>query len=381
MSNAHGRLPQLDGLRALAFTAVFLTHSLHVKMMWVGVDVFFVLSGFLITGILRRSRQEPDYFRSFYWRRFLRIFPAYYLFLISYFLFIDPANIDRAPVYGAFVSNFNESFHWFEPLSSLTVLWSLAIEEQFYLCWPLVVWSCSRGALVRVCLALMVAAPMARLGFTYSEAERLPAYFLTPCRVDLLAAGALLALLQESLSPEQFKRWSGRAPLLGVVCLATFLALAYLLEDFRTGANHPLYNTLAFSLIVGIALSVVAYLVPRGSGFAGRVLSSRPLVFLGSISYVCYLVHHLVLDRLELLGFPALKTAVMAYALTVLLATASWYLLERPMQRFRTAGFRGRHENAPQSLSNIGSLNPVDLASDSGQSGRALLQPKGAAER
>ena len=130
------RLHQLDGLRAFAFLAVFAHHALGAPLLWAGVDLFFVLSGFLITAILVKQQGSKSFFRSFYSRRFLRIFPAYYLVLAVTFALFDAQWREHWYWYVFYISNIQDAFvSMGSPL--LTPMWSLAVEAQFYVLWPL----------------------------------------------------------------------------------------------------------------------------------------------------------------------------------------------------------------------------------------------------
>ena len=150
-------IPQFDALRGLAVSIVMLYHlhkdvpALHLHTLfrhgWVGVDLFFVLSGFLITGILVESKDSPRYLRNFYARRILRIWPLYFALLLVCFLLIPWVKPESARalkeacgppfVYFLFLQNL---FPTYVGIGPLTITWSLAIEEQFYLFWPLAVW-------------------------------------------------------------------------------------------------------------------------------------------------------------------------------------------------------------------------------------------------
>ena len=238
------RVEALDGLRGFAILAVVAFHAMFLDvgllggarpaptdvyptlalLGWCGVDVFFVLSGFLITGILLRSKGAPGYFRNFYARRALRIFPLYYL-VVGLLLF----GLGRPATSGAEKASYllyyqnvryalvgEGSFD-----AARLVTWSLAIEEQFYLVWPTVVWLCSRRALVGVCIAVVVGAIALRLWLLAGGLHT--THFLTPCRLDTLAVGALLALLPPP------PRW------LGVAC--AWLGVGGLLAIARQTGN------------------------------------------------------------------------------------------------------------------------------------------------
>src|ERR1700677_2473843 len=184
-----GHIPALDGVRGVAILLVLINHFSPEKdygntlakifqpvtnSMTVGVDLFFVLSGFLITGILLRSRSSNRYFRNFYSRRALRIFPLYYfvLILLAIGLHVIPSwrNLttlrDAWPWYWFYGTNYlicQTGFTFLDHAQvSLGHFWSLAVEEHFYLFWPLMVWLLSDRALLRLCIALMVIAPICR---------------------------------------------------------------------------------------------------------------------------------------------------------------------------------------------------------------------------
>ncbi len=188
------RIPQLDGVRAFAVTAVFLNHALHVKLLWIGVDLLFIMSGFFITCILidtKRSRLSA-YFGRFYARRARRIVPPYLVLLLV-----------TSALYGL-----SWARHWYLYLGlmnlffalpiqhppTLDPLWSLAVEEQFYLVWPFAVYFLSEAALGWTAGALVIAAPVLRWVATPLFAWHWTIYALTPFRMDLLAVGALLAI-------------------------------------------------------------------------------------------------------------------------------------------------------------------------------------------
>ena len=222
-ADSHAHIPVLDGLRGLAVVLVLICHAtvlnevptaagkmylVLARLSWAGVDLFFVLSGFLITGILFDAKGKTNYFRNFYARRTVRIFPLYYayialvLFLIPRFApAIDHHFVKRPPVswpYWLYVSNFYQTF---EPTHHIVfVSWSLAIEEQFYLVWPLVVFFCSRKALLRITMGMIVGSILLRIGIMGPLAGWLQnsigvapwrfANNFSFCRLDGLAVGA-----------------------------------------------------------------------------------------------------------------------------------------------------------------------------------------------
>ena len=357
------RLDALDGLRGFAILAVVLFHAMFLDvgllgaarpaptdvyptlalLGWCGVDVFFVLSGFLITGILLRSKGAPGYFRNFYARRALRIFPLYYL-VVGLLLFA----LDRPAMTGAEEASYLLYYQnvryalvgegTFDPARLIT--WSLAIEEQFYLVWPTVVWLCSRRALVRVCVAVVVGAIVLRLWLLAGGLHT--THFLTPCRLDTLAAGALLALVPPP------PRW------FGVAC--AWLGFGGLLAVARQTGN-PFPESIPMQqqgLIAALVFAVgLLTLARQPQGRVVGVFRLRPLRALGQVSYCVYLVHFLVLDALTrgVLALPdgakqAIASALPAQAIAALLglcclcgswlvAAISWRVFEEPILRLK----------------------------------------------
>ena len=234
----------------LRFFAVFFHHALHIPILWVGVDLFFVLSGFLITSILIRQRQSEAkvYFGSFYERRFRRIIPPYFIFLVIAGLCFKFDWMRLWYWYVFFGANIAESFG-FGGGGVLTPMWSLAVEEQFYLFWPLLVYYVRPRRLKQILWAFLILAPLARFVGTGLFKTHFPIYFLTPFRIDLLAAGALIACLcrDDHAWPTRnrpFFIW------LMIGSLAIFAALTVRFPSFRTSANSHLFNTLGYSLIM-----------------------------------------------------------------------------------------------------------------------------------
>ena len=337
-TNPRRRILQLDGLRAIAFIAVFLHHSLGLPLLWAGVDLFFVLSGFLITGILLRQKGSADYYKTFYYRRFLRILPPYYLVLLVAFTLRYPDRVDRVGWYASFLSNFQDAFVGGGP-PALAPMWSLAVEEQFYIVWPFVVASLTRAGLLRLCIGLLAAAPIARVCIGILTADFRPVYALLPCRFDLLAAGALLAMLPTA-SPHSCSRRKRWTLIAGLVASLLFLTLAVRVDSFRTSANSILFNSVGYSLILVVVVSVVLLALDEASKFCHRILCLRPLRYLGQISYTLYLVHELVIDFVtHFLSAPRHAQAATSLFLSIGVAAASWHWLESPLLRLKDRRF------------------------------------------
>jgi peptidoglycan/LPS O-acetylase OafA/YrhL len=332
--HAAERIDQLDGLRALAFTAVFLHHAAHAPLLWMGVDLFFVLSGFLITRNLISLREQCTTGRAlgvFFYRRLLRIIPPYYVALAAIGLYHGFPD-GSAPWYWTFTSNIRDAQHGAHE-SALNTLWSIGVEEQFYILWPWLVLLVPRRRLAAAFAFVVVLAPLIRAAATGVSLDAV--YRLMPCRMDLLAMGALLALIDRD-----DVTWIARhrRHFLGAAALAflAFVALSVAVPTFRTRNNTLLFNVAGFTLAGVFFSGLLAYVRATRGGLVGAVLLHPALRYLGKISYMAYLTHMLAIDLVrDLAGLSGSKAAPLSFALTVGIASASWYLLEQPLLRLR----------------------------------------------
>jgi peptidoglycan/LPS O-acetylase OafA/YrhL len=320
------RIEQLDGIRTVAIAAVFLHHTLHVKLLWMGVDLFFILSGFLITGILigNKSQSIGRYFGHFYERRARRILPPYALLLVVTSVIFGLAWAHQWYFY-FFLMNFVLAFHVPHP-QSLDVLWSLAVEEQFYLLWPLVVYFLSEQAIAWSAAAVVLAAPFLRWFCTPLFAYHWPIYALTPFRMDLLAVGALIAILWRKRQ-DVIKRFGHYGLIFSALALLTLAALSRQ-PGFTTTANTPETNLWIYELsLVACTGAILWALSGKGTG----ALTLSPVRYIGRISYTIYLIHFTVLMVVAryLSGIWAI-TGVTLIA-TILYAAISWVVLEKPL--------------------------------------------------
>jgi peptidoglycan/LPS O-acetylase OafA/YrhL len=317
------RSKQLDGMRAVAFLSVFAHHTLHVPLLWVGVDAFFVLSGFLITGILLEAKANGGpFFGPFYLRRAIRILPPYCIAIaLSAMLF----SFDWGRIwywYAFFAANIGDSLGRGGG-GVLEPLWSLAVEEQFYLLCPLIVYFVPRRLLPRVLIGAVILAPLFRIVMTLTSATHFPVYFLTPCRMDLLAAGGLLAMYRTQIEERasEFQRYSFY---FGAACALAFVCLTVSLPSFRTSANSILFNSVGYSLSVGFFTSVLAYVLVLKRGPVLWLLRQPELVFLEKISYMMYLVHQIAIALVP-------SSALIALLGTILFSALSWKFIEEPL--------------------------------------------------
>ena len=356
----------LDGLRGIAILLVFAHHFFHGASTtnaianaflntchagWIGVDLFFVLSGFLITGILYDTKSDPNFFRNFYMRRFLRIFPLYYGVLFIAFVILPLLSLDLgadfAQVRGEqgwlwtytvnLVMAYREQtdFGWFNHF------WTLAIEEQFYLIWPLAVFFCSRRQLLVIAVAGAIFAAGLRLFLVLHEGHRITAFVFTFCRSDTLLLGGAIALLARSA--KTWKRCLQLSAPVAVVCATVLIFIFFRQGGLKT--LNPLVQTLGYSTlaILFCALVVAAVRVDHI-----RFLQARWLRFFGKYSYGLYVFHFLLMpffyyifptqffvDALGSLAAAYCVFAVFGTAVSVIVAWLSWHLYEKHFLRLK----------------------------------------------
>jgi peptidoglycan/LPS O-acetylase OafA/YrhL len=303
--------PALDGLRGTAVLAVLVCHYsallpqtppvAALQLGWAGVDLFFVISGFLITGILFDAKGTPNYFRSFYGRRVLRIFPLYYGFLAVTLVCMIAArratgsHAALEQLRAAQPSLWTYTANYWIPLQKtwspwaeiIIPLWSLSVEEQFYLVWPLVVWRFSHRALIRIACGVIVGALLLRLVLTAAGAHWFALYTMTPTRADALATGALLALVIRL--PDGYRVARRLANYAGPSAGLLLLALSGGFDPI----HHPwlrvfLYGTLAVLFAALLFWSIDAASLRR---VPMRFYSHPVLRTVGGYSYGIYVFH------------------------------------------------------------------------------------------
>jgi peptidoglycan/LPS O-acetylase OafA/YrhL len=348
------RMLPLDGLRAIAVLMVMVHHTTaFLDIGWVGVHLFFVLSGFLITGVLWRERDDAFYWGPFYLKRATRILPPLLPFFIVCILTI-PINWKTTGLayilFGANVVLSRPNV----PATALSVLWSLAVEEHFYLVWPFAVRYLSRRTLMRVLAAIIVMEPVARGLATHHVWSFRPIYQLTFFQLDGLAAGALLALL---LQEEQWAAWLQRyAGWLAASSAFVFVAWS-LHPPFMREHNSTLFNTFGYTLIISTFAFSLAYVAIHGNARVSRLLSARPMVFVGAVSYGMYLYCWLIRDAIfwaspiifhHLRGTRVLRPTII-WAITIAVSWVSFHFYESPIthwgrRRARALSARGRRE-------------------------------------
>jgi peptidoglycan/LPS O-acetylase OafA/YrhL len=314
------RIPQLDGVRAIAILAVFFHHALRVKMLWMGVDLFFILSGFLITGVLLSAKHHTigSFFAHFYARRARRILAPYVLTLIVVSFFFGVTWMRHWYLY-ILLTNLLLPLHIPHPVA-FDPLWSLAVEEQFYLVWPFAVYFLDEEHLRRLLVLLIILAPVLRGSLHFQE--HWPIYTLTPFRMDLLAAGALL-WLEWKRNRAGIERWGARisAPL----AILGFAGLAVLRRyHISTDGNSRLGNVLIYEFSLFICFGFMLYAL---SGWHVGWLRLKPLMYIGQISYSMYLVHLGILTLIEP-RISGIAGDALALALIIGYAALSWQVME-----------------------------------------------------
>jgi len=365
------RIPELDGLRGIAIFLVILCHYIGgnppglrhsltrriaevLGLGSIGVDLFFILSGFLIGGILLSSRSSPKYYKTFYLRRFFRIIPIYYLWLAIFGLAMLAAKtwnvwggIEFHTVvpfwsYFIFLQNYFQGATWAQ-VYWLGPLWSLAVEEQFYLLAPPVVRKLSPTRLLKVLSGVLVFSLLLRLflssmyGANYDYWGIIASTDWMPCRADDLALGMIVAVLwanPQSRARLQQRRNVSYAGLFS--CAVALLAMFYWImkpDSFVTATVARTVIGFFFVFLLMIALT-------DKDGLLGTVFRWRPLRELGKVSYCVYIIHQAVAWALyrsilhsepRFDGWSAIGVSVLSFAVTVLIAEFSWRYFESPL--------------------------------------------------
>jgi peptidoglycan/LPS O-acetylase OafA/YrhL len=342
-------VPVLDGFRAVAILAVIGMHFFGMPLGWMGVDLFFVLSGFLITRILLNTRTSANYFGMFYARRALRIFPIYFLVLLVVAL-LDEGARGEIGWYAAYLAN----FRWVAGLPavpSLEHMWSLATEEQFYLVWPILVCVLARKQLVGVCgIGLGITLLCRALLSSYGGAADLYSFSIFT-RVDGILAGSLVAILiMEGWKHTEQNNRLALGLALGCVGIVGGLAVFGHMSFQRRSLAMSLLGMPAVTL--GSAAALWYGMGLRPSSRLYRSLTSGPMRFVGRISYGLYLYHFPILKLGEpwLTATTSLRNPLLVklvlFGAALSLATASWYLLEVPINGLKRF-FRYRRDDGP----------------------------------
>jgi peptidoglycan/LPS O-acetylase OafA/YrhL len=364
------RILELDGLRGVAIGMVVLYHFFQntmafppgsvfaymqagLRLSWTGVDLFFVLSGLLIGGILLDSRASTNYYSVFYKRRFFRIIPIYLVTLLLgaalVSLRLGPTSgplqwltTEGAPWYAylTFTQNFWMAHAGTVGCNGLAMTWSLAVEEQFYLTVPLYIRALSGRWLVRFLVIGICSAPLLRILFLHFGTDSsVGIYTMMLCRSDALLLGVLAAVLLRD------DRWRERIRGAGSVfsiLIPIFLAGLGFLTLQAWNPSASILKTIGYTWVALFYVTILLFVLTRPDSRLTKVLRMKWLCWLGTLAYGIYLFHTGVLYLLfgliwgrgaTVSSIPTFLTTLAAAALTLLLATLSWRYFEQPLIR------------------------------------------------
>jgi peptidoglycan/LPS O-acetylase OafA/YrhL len=327
------RISQLDGLRGSAILMIFIYHVFNAPLLWTGVDLFFVLSGYLITGILLRLKErkatggaDTGFFGPFYLRRARRILPPYAGFLIMVTLFFSVPWMHVWYWYAFFAANVANAVHRV-PVEAMGPLWSLAVEEQFYFLWPWVVLRANQRTLKHIALGVVIAAPILRTICTPFLSSSIPMYALTPFRADTLACGAFIAI-SEIENPAWVRMHRRLASICAITAAIAIAALSLTLHSFRHDLNTVVFNSLGYSLFVVVFGGTLIWVLGSGKDFTSAVLNFKPLRYLGVISYTFYLYHRGVILLVERGIHSRVLVFIVSFVILTALSSISWFFFE-----------------------------------------------------
>jgi peptidoglycan/LPS O-acetylase OafA/YrhL len=360
-------LSSLEGIRGYAFLIVFYRHYLNYQIFtyqeslkpeylpffllreisWVMVPIFFALSGYLICGILLDTRNREGYFSVFYRRRILRVFPVYYLTVLC----VGAASLMEgnhlSVQYWAhffYIQNllpgYDGTVHWV-PRLQMYHLWSMAVEEQFYLLWPLVIWFCrSKRTLLRVSWGLIALCCAVRFAIPLLHVSPDQAYYLTATRGDCLLLGAVMAILRDEGIYARIE------PYAKYVALACFGVLLVVAAKTHNGLPNDYLRVCTLIPLGNLASAAVVMAAIENGSWLCRVCSQRWICWLGSRSYSLYLFHYTYKTWVETVVDPKLAqhmpekyavllSASLTFIVTVILADLSYRFIERPAMNLK----------------------------------------------
>jgi peptidoglycan/LPS O-acetylase OafA/YrhL len=332
----------LDGLRGVAALMIIIFHYDFQQLgaIWeklttfgqTGVDLFFVLSGFLITRILLSTRDNQHYFKNFYMRRALRIFPLYYGFLVlTYFVlpFLEgssPPPFTQQIWYWLYLQNIPTAFN-IAQASGPGHFWSLAVEEHFYLLWPIAIYCLSNRKILVVSTLMIIGSFLMRLVLLSYD---ISVFSFTLCRMDALVLGALLALLElQKEGLHRYRRFFLTSSLISIA----LLSVVYLQVS---GQGLDYIQAIKFPIIALFYTAAIGYLVGEQHSNLTHILNLRFLRFSGSISYGLYVFHPLCFHWAESIPTDSFWSRfVGSLALSYIVAYLSYRIYEKPFLRFK----------------------------------------------
>jgi peptidoglycan/LPS O-acetylase OafA/YrhL len=386
---AEGRIPELDGLRGTAIFLVIVFHYWEQQgavsgggltpilqrlflMGWSGVDLFFVLSGFLIGGILLDARASSSYFQTFYTRRFFRIIPIYYLWIVAYIVLIGVAGaalrarsnsgLLLAPdlsIYSHFLFLQNLMVVPFAGLAGawFSHLWSLAVEEQFYLVSPVVVRLFSMRLLAIFLGCVIVAAPLLRIVLRVERTDPWLVSVLMPCRADSLAMGMLAAVFWRR---DRFREWLSDHCGTLYALLAVLFAGVVALWKWSPQSQTRGMESIGFTWLAAFYIAILLLALARREGPIARLARMAWLRELGRVSYCIYIIHlavNVIFHSLLRRASPAtsdwrgVAVTLLAALATYGIAWCSWKFFEGPLVRL---GHLSKYQPAGSMVMDLG---------------------------
>lgn len=350
-------IPELDGIRGLAILPVLVYHFVDLvphpagfqqtlffrlcRTGWFGVDLFFVLSGYLITSILFHTKQSPNFFRSFYGRRFLRIFPMYYAALAVFFIVTPIASSEIARHYT--LMREHQAWFWLYGANILYALegsfgripggyfWSLAVEEQFYLIWPWVVYYLDRDQLRKVTVGMVLFSLVGRiLLLKVFQVSPTAVYCIPFTHMDGLAIGSYVAL--RFSDGEDLREITRRFDILGILALVATVTTGVWLGNLPFW--HPKVASGTYSYLALFFVSVLVFVISNRSPFINRYLFGNSVLrSFGKYSYSLYVIHPPVGHMLGITIFPMVidryfsSSHIVASSIFIIVATIACWVL------------------------------------------------------
>jgi peptidoglycan/LPS O-acetylase OafA/YrhL len=358
--SSSNRIIELDGLRGIAILLIFFYHSRHflevldfeganilnsiLQTMWIGVDVFFVLSGFLITRILLLTKNKKSYFKNFYIRRTLRIFPPYFL-LLSVSLVIGKLldlgswpdfkwHYEHQIWYWTYMANWKQiALGHSQSIRLFIHLWSLAIEEQFYLIWPLIIYFLSEKKMLKIFMGLITMSFFYRFYYHFQSSSTYATYINTFARFDTFVFGALLAF-SFTRGEKIFLR--GKY----IIFIAALISLLFLL--LQGSSYYPAFSNSLGLLLIALIPFLLIYYCLKGSKHISFTFRNQLLVSLGKYSYAFYLFHWPIMRLMQYYklsfgdGFvDYLLLTLFSFILSFIFSLLSWGFVERPFLKMK----------------------------------------------
>jgi len=342
-----GYIPELDGLRGISILAVMFFHSGSAMIGgYIGVDVFFVLSGFLITSIIVNEYNETSAlnYKVFYIKRLLRLGPALIFMLITFtllsYLFLSEekasSNLIDALISLFYVSNWARVFE-LHPPDWLGHTWSLSIEEQFYFLWPIVLVTIlrlckSRWTVAFIAFSIAILAWFLRIYLTLDGSSYTRVYFGLDTRADALMIGCVLGIItSSSLLTDKIQKILSK----WLFVLAPVIVIYLGIVAFTMAADHPQTNYWVFFSVALSTAIFLAHLLINSKTLIHKLLSMKWLVWVGSISYGLYLWHYPIFRLMKSLEYQWEVIMTLGVIVTFTISIFSYYVLEKPILKMK----------------------------------------------